>query len=122
MIRTNEPMEEREMLTEPIDDRLLATLVDRILATVSASAVVLFGSRAQGDARRWSDVDLLVVARTDRDPLAVAGELYMVLRPRTFGLDVVVMTPEELTARLHAQDPFVSEIVRCGRVLHGRLP
>ena len=112
----------REMLTTPIDDTLYEKLVARIRALLPDCAVVLFGSRASGEAREFSDVDLLVIADTPRDRLAVAGELYMALRPRTFGLDVVVMTPAEVRAHLACNDPFVTEIMRQGRLLHGRLP
>jgi predicted nucleotidyltransferase len=113
---------EPTVLTPPITDELLREIVARIVRRLPDCCVVLFGSHANGDARQGSDVDLLVVAETDQDPLALAGELYCLLRPRTFPLDVVVMTPEELQARRNGFDTFIREVLRRGRVLHGRLP
>jgi predicted nucleotidyltransferase len=44
-----------------ITDADIQALVDDIVATVHPSAVYLFGSRARGDHRADSDVDLMVV-------------------------------------------------------------
>ncbi|MBI5866397.1 MAG: nucleotidyltransferase domain-containing protein [Planctomycetes bacterium] len=69
MIRMEEHRKRSPMLAEPIDEALYGELVDRIIEKAPDASVVLFGSRAHGDARDWSDVDLLVITETDRDPL-----------------------------------------------------
>ena len=41
----------------------LPTIVDRLVRQLSLVRIILFGSRARGDARPDSDIDLLVVLR-----------------------------------------------------------
>src|SRR5262245_41045976 len=112
---------ERELLTEPVDDSVLQRMVGRITDRVPDACVVLFGSRAYGQSRPASDVDLLVVPQDGRGRFALAGELYMRLRPRTFPLDLVVISRDDMRQRLRGFDPFLEEVTTKGRVLHGRL-
>ena len=44
-----------------VTDTLLQQMVDAIVAEVDPDQVILFGSRARGDARQDSDVDLIVL-------------------------------------------------------------
>ena len=54
-------------------DTVVATMVERIADRFDPERILLFGSRARGDAKDWSDVDLLVVMPdgTDRREAAV---------------------------------------------------
>lgn len=107
-------------LVPPVDNELLDRLVARIAQRLPDCCVILFGSHAHGSARPSSDVDLLVIADTNQDPLALAGELYQCLRPRRFPLDIVVMTPDEVRARQAGFDSFTREVLATGKVLYGR--
>ena len=44
-----------------VEDRLLDQMAQAIVGEVGPEQVILFGSRARGDAKENSDVDLLVV-------------------------------------------------------------
>lgn len=44
----------------------LARVVERLGVKCTVHAVLLFGSRARGDWKPWSDYDLLIVAEFDR--------------------------------------------------------
>ena len=64
-------------VTDAILDRMIRTIVDE----VDPEQVILFGSRARGDARSDSDIDLLIIesepfgaaeARTTRRSVSVA--------------------------------------------------
>jgi predicted nucleotidyltransferase len=96
--------------------------VRRITALLPNCCIVLFGSRAYGQPHDDSDIDLLVIVETDKDPVVVAGDLYLRLRPRLVSVDVVVMTPETVRQRLAGFDPFLEEATGEGRVLYGQLP
>ncbi|NCD17593.1 MAG: nucleotidyltransferase domain-containing protein [Actinobacteria bacterium] len=100
-----------------------AALRDTVRGAVgsSASAVVLFGSVARGEAMADSDIDLVVLAPPDWDG---RSELQDVVRARIGNdCDVLVFTPEEF-ARLAASgdEPVVSDILADGVVLLGSLP
>jgi len=53
--------------TPPLDLLPLRTLLQRIEEKFHPEQVWLFGSRARGDARPWSDWDLFVVVPDDTD-------------------------------------------------------
>ena len=100
-----------------------AALRDTVRDAVSssASAVILFGSVARGEAIADSDIDLVVLAPPDWDG---RSELQDVVRARIGNhCDVLMFTPEEF-ARLAASgdEPVVSDILADGVVLLGSLP
>lgn len=120
--RAIDTAQDRGVLSKPVNDALLAEITKRIVTHLPECCVVLFGSHAYGEPRSDSDVDLLVVAPTREGTYTIAGELYGVLSPRELALDIVVMKPESFRERREGFDPFLREVVRQGRVLHGRLP
>lgn len=61
-----------ENLLNPSDRRLVEQIVFPVLARRKAG-LKLFGSRARGDARRASDIDLALVAAQPIDPAELAG-------------------------------------------------
>lgn len=78
---------------------------------------MLFGSYAYGRPTPDSDVDLLVVLRTRREPAEVAADIVCAANP-DFPVDVIVKTPSEVEWRLAERECFLTEIWRKGRVLY----
>jgi predicted nucleotidyltransferase len=104
----------------------LAEAIRRLVELARPDAVVLFGSWAEGRARRDSDVDLLVVARTEsRHDLA--ARLYLLwhqlghVMPDLPEADILVYTPQEFENNQVIGFPAY-EAARLGEVLYGRLP
>ena len=52
----------------PVTDGLLGEMVQVIVAEVDPERAILFGSRARGDERESSDIDLIVVEAEPFDP------------------------------------------------------
>ena len=93
-------------------------MVERIAQTFKPRAIILFGSRARGDARPDSDVDLLVVFESVDDKRQVAQAIRRCLRGLRCPVDVVVATTDELT-RLGSVAGYVYRpALREGVVLH----
>ena len=70
-------------------------IVLRIAEHLNPEKIILFGSYARGDATEQSDVDIMVVARTDlpqRDRFRVIRRL---LADFPVAMDVYLKTPEE---------------------------
>jgi len=65
------------------------------LRRYGAELIVLFGSRARGEAGRWSDYDVVVVRRTERRFLDRLREVDRALAAVREPVDVFVYTPEE---------------------------
>lgn len=98
----------------------LPEAIDRIVAHFDPDQVILFGSHACGRAGPDSDVDLLIVARTQLRPAERVRAVSRLLSPRPFPVDIVVRTPEEMDRDLRRIDPFMREVVETGRVLYER--
>lgn len=79
--------------------------------------IILFGSYAYGTPHAGSDVDLLVIMPLIGRPLDKSLEILEKLKP-TFGLDLLVRSPEELKRRLGWGDSFLGEIVEKGKILY----
>src|SRR5688572_22559902 len=86
-------------LTYPtVDDALLQEAVRRILAVGTPQQVILFGSWATGDARRDSDLDLLIIEESDVPRYKRAARYLRALTGLYPEKDVVVWTPAEVAA------------------------
>lgn len=92
----------------------------RIAAAFHPRRIVLFGSRARGDAGPDSDVDLMIEMDTTASPVerAIAVQALFGLRP--WSLDVVVYTPEEVERLRHINGTLASVIDAEGRVVYER--
>lgn len=87
-----------------------------ILASiVSVEKVILFGSAASGRTGMASDIDLLVIQRTDKRFLDRVGELLELLQPNV-ATDLLVWTPEELER--NSDSRFIRQIGKTRRVLY----
>jgi len=89
----------------------------RLAEEFKPERIVLFGSHSRGEANADSDVDLLVIMPTQRDPIDVQVEMRLKLRP-SFPLDLLVRTPSKIKERLAIGDPFLQSILDNGEVLY----
>ena len=110
---------------ETDEESLLQQMVDVIVRASSPEAIILFGSRARGEARADSDVDLLVI---DKEPFSPqrsrrkeVARLQMALRELPFSKDILLYSREEFEHWRNSLNHLVGRAGREGRVLHGRL-
>ncbi len=103
-----------------IDKAEIKRAVRRLAAAADAEQVILFGSYARGDATEHSDVDLLFIAKSDLPRFKRSRELYKLLRPHPFAMDIVVYTPREIEKGKRTATSFVSTVLREGETLYVR--
>lgn len=98
----------------------LSQITRRIVSEFAPNRIVLFGSQARGDSRPDSDVDLFIEMATPLRGPERAARVAALFGLRTWPLDVVVYTPEEV-ARLRARrGTLLEHIEQEGRVLYER--
>lgn len=106
------------------EEELLHQMVETIVHEVKPETIILFGSRARGDARRDSDFDLLVVEAEPFSPQRSrrkeAARLYMALRNMAISKDILLYSRDEFDHWKNSLNHVVGRAHREGRVLHGR--
>jgi predicted nucleotidyltransferase len=98
----------------------LDEIVRRILQVGSPYRIVLFGSRARGDARRDSDLDLLLVEDSELPRYRRAPPYLRALVGMFPAKDIVVWTPAEVDAWREVPNAFITTALREGRTLYER--
>ena len=94
-------------------------MVVRIVEHFHPQHVILFGSRARGDAQDDSDFDLLIIAPSGEPRWRRTVPVYR----RLAGLvgipkDIVWWTPEEIAEWRGVKSHFINTVLREGRVLY----
>ena len=102
----------------PVDAELLDEIVQRIVSTFHPERIILFGSRARGEARPDSDVDLLVIADSSKPRHQRAAPLYGAVSDILVPMDILVYTPREVEEWSEVSQAFVTTAVREGKVLY----
>lgn len=105
-------------------EELLAEAVSRIIHEIHPERVILFGSRARGDERADSDVDLLVVA--SEETIRQYGRRRLLARfwsamgrlPASF--DFLLFSPGEIARWRDSVNHVVCHALREGKVLYER--
>lgn len=95
-------------------------MVEKLVNQYTPQKIILFGSYASGQAHSDSDVDLLIIKETTERFIErwVAVRHILSDPRRKVGLDVLVLTPQEVSERLARGDQFVAEIINNGKVLY----
>jgi predicted nucleotidyltransferase len=96
----------------------LSEITNRIVDAMHPRRILLFGSRAQGNARADSDFDLMIEMDTDLRPMERARRVYRLFGPRRWSMDVVVYTPQEVRERRNYRNSLIHAIEREGQVLY----
>ncbi|MER3480116.1 MAG: nucleotidyltransferase domain-containing protein [Meiothermus sp.] len=100
----------------------LEPVLERILEVVPAQQIILFGSRAKGQSRPDSDYDLLVVVPEHYVTLENYKALYRQLARvrRSFGVDLVLVTPEKLQRSREIWMPLYSQAQSEGQTVYAQ--
>lgn len=106
--------------TAPKDPRL-AEAVRRLAGAYEPDAIYLFGSRARGDAREWSDWDLMLVVPDDAPrERRMAEAAYSTLWGLGFPAEIHVYRRSTFERQKHLFGSLPAEVAREGIALLGR--
>ena len=103
------------MIEPPVEQ-----IARKIAEAFAPRRIVMFGSRARGDARRDSDLDLMVEMETDEAPAQRVRLIDALFGLRLWAMDLIVYTPEEVEEQRQYRNPLVRIIESEGKVLYER--
>ncbi|MBI5396408.1 MAG: nucleotidyltransferase domain-containing protein [Verrucomicrobia bacterium] len=103
-----------------LDESLLKTATQRLVAEFQPEQIWLFGSHAWGTPSEDSDVDLLVVVpHSDEVPIRRSQRAHRCLRGLRMPKDVLVETRQEVNRVKHLRSSLEHTILSRGRRLYG---
>jgi predicted nucleotidyltransferase len=98
----------------------LARPIARLVRAFNPERIVLFGSYAKGTAQPGSDVDLLVVADLEGEPLAHLHRARQLVADAFPTVDIVLCTPQEVAEAPTARSPFLESVLGSGIAVYTR--
>ncbi|MDI6785150.1 MAG: nucleotidyltransferase domain-containing protein [bacterium] len=95
-------------------------VVSKIVMYCKPQKIILFGSIARGAENFESDIDLLIIKKTNKRRPFRVKEVFEAIRgmERNYPLDPIVYTPDEIEKRLKIGDYFVTETMTQGKVMY----
>lgn len=103
--------EERKKRLKQELERIMPDII-----SLDVEKIILFGSLNSGMVNASSDIDLIIVKRTEKKFIDRLDEFYAVIKPR-FAIDMLVYTPEELD-EMKDSNQFIKFALENGRVLY----
>jgi predicted nucleotidyltransferase len=100
------------------DPAVLDRLVRRIVEVAQPERIVLFGSAARGEMGPDSDLDVLVVKSGVTHRRRLAQDIYMNLSGVGVGVDLIVLTPEDVEQQRNSVGSIVGPALEEGRVIY----
>jgi len=117
----SQKVQTQELTPDPtriINDNFLSEMVVKMRQVGSPEKIVLFGSRARGDASSDSDIDLLVIEKSDLPRYKRAARYRRAVAGMCAAKDIVVWSPEEIDEWKTVPNAFITTILREGQVLY----
>jgi uncharacterized protein len=107
-----------------VSDEILAEMVQTIVREVNPERIYLFGSRARGNERADSDVDLLIVDRKSFGPghsrFREINQIYQALSSFRVPKDIVLYSSDEFAKWRTSINHVVGRCDREGKLLYER--
>jgi predicted nucleotidyltransferase len=99
------------------DDALIAEAASRLAAAAPDAKVILFGSRARGEGRSDSDLDLLVIEPELKSRRTEFVRLRQALGDLGIPIDLIVVPASHVEEWGHFEGTMLNDALREGRVL-----
>ncbi len=100
-----------------VDDSL-RRMTDLLVESAQPKRIILFGSRARGDAWEDSDFDIMVIEECVGDRIAEMVRLSRVLRPLRISFDLLVVSEDKFEYWRDTPGNIYFEASADGKILH----
>ena len=101
-------------------DEQLEEIIKRIKEEANPDKIILFGSRAKGENKKWSDYDVCILKKGIIDRRKFAKRIYHKLFGVGASVDIIVETPDRFDKLKDKWFLIYSEIAKSGRVVYGK--
>lgn len=98
-----------------VDEKLLETIVQRILEVAQPEKIILFGSYARGDATEDSDIDILIIQPSDLPRYKRSTPIRLALRGLFPSKDIVGSLHARGSGRMEDSLNILHRICTAGR-------
>lgn len=100
--------------------RELVRIIDIIISKYGPEKIILFGSLSSGNIHEWSDIDLVIIKKTNKKFIDRLHEVSMLTLPMV-GVNFIVYTPDEFQDMIAKKHYFiVDEILKKGKTMYER--
>lgn len=89
-----------------------------LLEAQGAHAAWIFGSHARGTSSADSDIDVIVVAPTERPFVERFRDYLPAIAGASVGVDLLVYTPDEFAQKQAEENPFLVDALADARQIH----
>lgn len=97
-------------------EKELKRIISKLRKDSAIQKIILFGSLAEGNVGRGSDIDLIIVKHTNKRFLDRLDEMNLKLQPNV-GLDILVYAPNEFEM-MSRDNMFIRNALRTGVMLY----
>ncbi|MDI6731763.1 MAG: nucleotidyltransferase domain-containing protein [Candidatus Margulisbacteria bacterium] len=107
-----------------IQEAIINNAVEYIKEKVAPEKIYLFGSYAKGTAGPDSDLDFLIIKKTDIPQNQRVQPLYSLDKTKkvgaVIGMDFIVYTPNEFEDKINERNSIAAEVLKTGKLLYDR--
>jgi len=96
----------------------LEEIIKRIVEEVHPDKIILFGSRAKGENKGWSDYDLCVLKNNISNRSELEKRIYLKLFGMDAVVDIIVETPERFDELKENRFLIYREIAKYGQAVY----
>jgi predicted nucleotidyltransferase len=97
-----------------VKKEMIEKIIRKIRKQFKPQRIILFGSYAWGKPSDDSDIDIFLIMESNLRRDVRAYQVQKIFSDRTFPLDIIVYTPEEVNQSLKRGTLFIKEILERG--------
>jgi len=103
---------------DSVDEKLIKEIVSRILNVATPEKILLFGSYAYGQPDKDSDIDILVIMKSELPGYKRSVPFYKALAGLLIPKDILVYAPDEIEEWEDVPQAFITTAIRKGKVIY----
>ena len=92
--------------------------IQEVLSTTPCHKAYVFGSYANGTADKYSDLDLVIIAETNRPFVERFRDFDTILEISPVPVELIIYTPNEFENMIKKENPLVMNVLKEGKCIY----